>query len=425
MMQPFFWFSCLMALAGSLAVAAANERAQPWVSPVARAVIERTRAAYAGLEGWTATVEFDVHLVKGGVDTVSKGRRTERFLNDGSVTGTFANVSYRQDEERPWQVIVQNSADKYAVGRGRNGNLVGELALPDDLPWRHAAPTARRNFEAALWYATYVGYAGQEMVSGKRCDVLEVLNITLGADTPGQPGRVAGLSSQHCYIDPDGFIVRSIMRVDSLKTSASGPDASESWDEMRVVRYDAKAKLSAADFSREAFERDAQVMLKAGESLPELQQKEFRPGERLPDPKFIGWTDKQPFRISDLQGKIVVVETWASWCHFCKEAFPFYEKIRQQLTAQDVVFVAVSFDAKAADYEKWMKANAGKYGFKFGLIDAPDARAAIREFRGSLPAFYVLGRDGKIVASYTGYGYGEGGEDPRLLTALREAGVTF
>jgi thiol-disulfide isomerase/thioredoxin len=138
---------------------------------------------------------------------------------------------------------------------------------------------------------------------------------------------------------------------------------------------------------------------------------------------FIAWADKQPFRISDLQGKVVVVETWASWCHFCKEAFPYYEKMRQQLATQDVVFVAVSFDAKVADYEMWMNAHADGYGFKFGRIDAPDAKAALKEFRGALPSFYVLGRDGKILSSYMGYGYGSGGEDPRLLAALREAGV--
>lgn len=52
-----------------------------------------------------------------------------------------------------------------------------------------------------------------------------------------------------------------------------------------------------------------------------------------------------------------------------------------------------------------------------------DAERKAGRVRGSLPAFYVLGRDGKIVSSYIGYGYGRGGEDPRLLTALRAAGI--
>jgi thiol-disulfide isomerase/thioredoxin len=138
---------------------------------------------------------------------------------------------------------------------------------------------------------------------------------------------------------------------------------------------------------------------------------------------FIGWADGKPFRTSELKGKVVVVETWASWCHFCKEAFPFYEKTRQALADQDVVFVAVSFDSKLAEYEKWMKQHGADYGFKFGRVDSPDPTKAMWEFRGSLPAFYVLGRDGKVISSYLGYGYGSGNEDPRLLAALRTAGI--
>jgi thiol-disulfide isomerase/thioredoxin len=195
------------------------------------------------------------------------------------------------------------------------------------------------------------------------------------------------------------------------------------WGDWRVTHYDAKAKPAKEEFSREAFDRVAATMLKPGEAMPEVREELFKSTERLPEVSFIAWADKKPFRLADLQGKVVVLETWASWCHYCKEAFPYYEKMRRQLAAQDVVFVAVSFDAKVADYEKWMNAHGSEYGFKFGRIDAPDARAAMLEFRGSLPAFYVLGRDGRIISGYGGYAYGAGNEDPRLLAALREAGV--
>jgi hypothetical protein len=88
-----------------------------------------------------------------------------------------------------------------------------------------------------------------------------------------------------------------------------------------------------------------------------------------------------------------------------------------------VVFVAISFDHVIPDYDKWMKEHGAQYGFKFGRIDSPDPKKALKEFRGSAPAFYVLGRDGKIVRSYVGFSDEMSREDTRLLTALREAGV--
>jgi len=275
-----------------------------------------------------------------------------------------------------------------------------------------------------LGTANYVRYGGQDTVEGKACEVVEAITFR---DTP--PDTPPVIATARFYVDAAGFIVKRSTTQDAFEKRPGSPEDAKdrpriaTWEFERVTRYDAKASLTAADFSLEGFEREATALLKPGEAMPATVEKLYRPGESLPDIGFIGWTDQKPFRLADLKGQVVVVETWASWCHFCKEAFPYYEKMRQQLAAQDVVFVAVSFDQKVADYEKWMNANASKYGFKFGLVDSPDAKAAMKQFRGSLPAFYILGRDGKVVSSYIGYGYGAGGEDPRLLAALREAGV--
>jgi hypothetical protein len=90
-----------------------------------------------------------------------------------------------------------------------------------------------------------------------------------------------------------------------------------------------------------------------------------------------------------------------------------------------VIFVALDFDEKAVDYRNWMKEHGDSYGFVFARVDSPDASKALRDFKGSLPGFYVLGRDGRISSTYAGFGYGAGNPDPRLIQALSKAGVTL
>jgi thiol-disulfide isomerase/thioredoxin len=392
--------------AGAMA-AAPLVQPEVWLSPRALSVVERVRSAYAGVEGWSAEMVSETRSVQNGAEVIVTTRATERYLPVSGGVGYYQFVSYLKDG--PHYATVQNREEQYRLARLPGGALQAVIAAPVE---QHR-PKLWSELEADLTNSSYLMYGGQEPVAGESCDVLEFITLSKRPAAPDQPQPPPLVVVSRFYVSPAGFLVRQTLAIDGLQASST----------VTRVTHDAKAGLSPADFTREAFELTAAAILKPGEPMPVLVPELFRRGERLPDLGFSSWPDKKPFRLSDLQGKIVVVETWASWCHFCKEAFPFYEKTRKALESQEVVFVAVSFDAKVADYEKWMNAHADGYGFKFGLVDSVDAKVAMKEFKGSLPAFYVLGRDGKILSSYIGYGYGAGGEDPRLLAALRANGI--
>src|SRR6478735_3968987 len=61
----------------------------------------------------------------------------------------------------------------------------------------------------------------------------------------------------------------------------------------------------------------------------------------------IGGAEGAPrVRLSDLRGKVVVVDFWATWCKPCKESFPAYEKMSAE--KPDVAFVGISIDEDPA-----------------------------------------------------------------------------
>jgi thiol-disulfide isomerase/thioredoxin len=400
-MKPF------VILLASLLIAASRLTAAPLVSPHAQTIVNRVNAAYLGLTGWTATIVYDQIIVEGGVTTSTSSQTTERYLKSGGPLDYYSATNLRRNDIGGWTKCQDLAVQRFVFRHSRGSG--GELSPADELN----RPGFWGDFVRSYKEADDINWAGQEVVAGRNCDILEV--TFQQRTSPDDPQAVTRVRRFRYFVNPTGLFERVTMVMED-KVRAVG-----SYYDARITN-DAHAQLTPADFSAESFARDAALVM-GGEPMPVLEEKVFAAGGSLPDLTFTGWADGKPFKVSDLKGKVVVLETWASWCHFCKEAFPFYEKMRKALAEQDVVFVAVSFDQKQADYEKWMKQHGGDYGFKFGRVDSPDPKKAMKEFRGSLPAFYVLGRDGRIVSSYLGYGYGSGGEDPRLLAALRAAGI--
>src|SRR5215469_8936821 len=64
---------------------------------------------------------------------------------------------------------------------------------------------------------------------------------------------------------------------------------------------------------------------------------------RAPDPSF-KTLDGQTRKLSELRGKIVVVNFWATWCGPCQEELPRMAKLADEYSAKPVAFVLISID---------------------------------------------------------------------------------
>ena len=51
--------------------------------------------------------------------------------------------------------------------------------------------------------------------------------------------------------------------------------------------------------------------------------------------------------VPEMEGKVTLVDFWASWCAPCKAAFPEMEKLYQNFKDEGFQIVAVSVDQKA------------------------------------------------------------------------------
>jgi cytochrome c biogenesis protein CcmG/thiol:disulfide interchange protein DsbE len=96
--------------------------------------------------------------------------------------------------------------------------------------------------------------------------------------------------------------------------------------------------------------------------------------------------------LSELQGQIVVVNFWASWCVECYDEAPLLEEAYQDFKDQGVVFLGVDY----LDTEKEAQVYISQYGITYP--NGYDLRSEISEtFQlTGVPETFFIDRDGSI-----------------------------
>lgn len=150
----------------------------------------------------------------------------------------------------------------------------------------------------------------------------------------------------------------------------------------------ASALLVVAVWSSASAEQPAVTAL-----LTRLDLVGYRSGTR--PPHFSGHTlDARPLSLTDLRGKVVIVNFWASWCLECRPEMPILEGLHREFAWRGLAVIGINAreDKQAvARYATELRLTfplvldqAGKNNRLYGVI--------------GLPTTFVLGRDGRAVA---------------------------
>lgn len=118
----------------------------------------------------------------------------------------------------------------------------------------------------------------------------------------------------------------------------------------------------------------------------------------------IEWSDLQlvdgrVLKASELAGKTVIVEFWASWCPFCKKQNPHFQKLHEaSLKNPQLAVLSFTIDKTPAAARDYLAAHG--YTFPAALAGAQSERWFGK--RKTLPEIYVVDPQGRIVHSELG-----------------------
>lgn len=119
----------------------------------------------------------------------------------------------------------------------------------------------------------------------------------------------------------------------------------------RLKRDDeAKARFEQFTKMRPASDLDRQRALRYV-SQPELAR------ARMAPPFWVDTSDGQHISLDDLQGKIVLLDFWATWCAPCREALPHMREIAKKFQGEPLVMLSISLDSDEKQWKEFIAKN--------------------------------------------------------------------
>ncbi len=120
-------------------------------------------------------------------------------------------------------------------------------------------------------------------------------------------------------------------------------------------------------------------------------------GQQAPDVDLEG--AGLPPRLSQLAGKVVYLDFWASWCAPCRQSFPWMNDMHRKYAAKGLKIVGVNLDGDQDDAEAFMKQVPTKFAVSFDPKGQSVKGFGIK----GMPTAVLIGRDGKILHVQLGW----------------------
>ena len=102
--------------------------------------------------------------------------------------------------------------------------------------------------------------------------------------------------------------------------------------------------------------------------------------------------------LSDLRGKVVVLNFWATWCAPCVEEMPSLVQLQQRFKDKGVTIVGISVDVDGDAYHKFLK----DYKIDFLTVRDPDQKTANLYGTFKWPETYIIDRNGIVRRKFIG-----------------------
>jgi thiol-disulfide isomerase/thioredoxin len=118
--------------------------------------------------------------------------------------------------------------------------------------------------------------------------------------------------------------------------------------------------------------------------------------------------------LSDLHGKVVFVDFWASWCAPCQKSMPLLAALQREFPADRFALIGVNVDQ---DIDKAKKLVA-KHGVGYPSASDPEGSLPGRFGVETMPMAYLIDGDGVIRYVHRGFRDGDIDEVRQRIRAL-------
>jgi cytochrome c biogenesis protein CcmG, thiol:disulfide interchange protein DsbE len=118
-------------------------------------------------------------------------------------------------------------------------------------------------------------------------------------------------------------------------------------------------------------------------------------GDRAPN--FAITSDSgQTFTVHNFNGKLLLLNFWATWCAPCVEEVPSLNQLARQLGPQGLVVLGVSVDKDPNAYKNFLT----HFPVSFQTARDPDEKVNTKYGTIQFPESYLIDRNGKVIEKF-------------------------
>jgi len=128
--------------------------------------------------------------------------------------------------------------------------------------------------------------------------------------------------------------------------------------------------------------------------LGQVRQVQSVVSRPAPELTYQAVADDSPHRLSELRGKVVVLNLWATWCGPCRHELPDIDRLQKTYANQGLVVVTLSTEERQdllKFAEQFPYSTLNVYASRFAWVDV-----------GGRPLSYVIDREGRVRACFIG-----------------------
>lgn len=120
-----------------------------------------------------------------------------------------------------------------------------------------------------------------------------------------------------------------------------------------------------------------------------------------------------PASLGPVEGRVIWVDFWASWCVPCRRSFPWLNSMHRKYAPAGLQIIAVNLDKDRALADGFLAEVPAEFALRF------DPSAALAKEYGvqAMPSSFLIDADGKVLASHFGFKTADTADYERAIEA--------
>jgi thiol-disulfide isomerase/thioredoxin len=103
--------------------------------------------------------------------------------------------------------------------------------------------------------------------------------------------------------------------------------------------------------------------------------------------------------LTQYQGKVVVLDFWASWCAPCRQSFPWWNTMRAKYADEGLIIVGVNLDNEPDSALVFLEEHPADFRIYYDSEKELARKFGVQ----AMPSSYIIGRNGEIYAKHFGF----------------------